>query len=38
MRSYLKRTDGDFWRIMAFDFVEGGPYTDEDVAPRARSR
>jgi putative ABC transport system permease protein len=32
VRSYLKRTDGEFWRIMAFDFVEGGPYTDEDVA------
>ncbi len=32
VRSFLKRTDGDFWRIMAFDFVEGGPYTDEDVA------
>jgi putative ABC transport system permease protein len=32
VRSYLKRTDGEFWRIMAFDFLEGGPYTDEDVA------
>jgi putative ABC transport system permease protein len=32
VRSFLKRTDGDFWRIMAFDFVEGGPYSDEDVA------
>jgi putative ABC transport system permease protein len=32
VRSYLKRTDADFWRIMAFDFVEGGPYTDDDVA------
>lgn len=32
VRSFLKRTDGNFWRIMAFDFVEGGPYTDEDVA------
>jgi len=32
VRSFLKRTDGEFWRIMAFDFVEGGPYTDEDVA------
>jgi putative ABC transport system permease protein len=32
VRSFLKRTDGDFWRIMAFEFLEGGPYTDEDVA------
>jgi len=32
VRSYLKRTDAEFWRIMTFDFVEGGPFTDEDVA------
>jgi putative ABC transport system permease protein len=32
VRSFLKRTDGEFWRIMSFDFVEGGPFTDEDVA------
>jgi len=32
VRSYLKRTDGEFWRILSFDFVEGGPFTDEDVA------
>ncbi len=31
VRSFLKRTDVEFWRIMAFDFVEGGPYTEEDV-------
>lgn len=32
VRSYLKRTDAEFWRILGFSFVEGGPYTDEDVA------
>jgi putative ABC transport system permease protein len=32
VRSYLKRTDGEFWRILSFDFVEGGPFTDDDVA------
>jgi putative ABC transport system permease protein len=32
VRSYLKRTDGEFWRIMRFAFVEGAPYTDEDLA------
>ena len=26
----LKRTDGAFWRILDFDFIEGGPFTDED--------
>jgi putative ABC transport system permease protein len=31
VRSYLKRTDSEFWRIMRFDFVEGGPYTTDDL-------
>jgi putative ABC transport system permease protein len=31
--SYLKRTDGDYWRILDFDFLEGGAFTgaDEDA-------
>jgi putative ABC transport system permease protein len=32
VRSYLKRTDAEFWRILSFSFVEGGPFGDEDVA------
>jgi putative ABC transport system permease protein len=32
VRSYLKRTDGEFWQIMRFEFVEGAPYTTEDLA------
>lgn len=35
---YLKRTDGDFWHVYGFDFLEGGPFTAEDdasVAPVA---
>lgn len=28
--SSLKYTDGEFWRIFEFDFVEGGPFRDED--------
>jgi putative ABC transport system permease protein len=31
IKSSLKRTDGEFWRILRFDFLEGGPYTQEDV-------
>jgi putative ABC transport system permease protein len=27
----LKRTDGEFWRILRFDFVEGAPYSTADV-------
>jgi len=27
----LRRTDAEFWRIMRFDFVEGGPYSTSDV-------
>lgn len=26
----LKRTDGEFWRVLRFDFLEGGPFTAED--------
>jgi len=32
--SWLKRTDGDFWKILDFSFVEGGPFTAEDEAER----
>ncbi len=28
----LKRTDGEFWRIFDFSFLEGGPFTAEDEA------
>ena len=31
MEMYLKRTDADFWRILDFDFLEGAPYTQEDL-------
>lgn len=27
---YLKRTDGEFWQILEFRFLEGGPFTPED--------
>ena len=30
IKSYLKRTDGEFWRILDFDFLEGGPFTTGD--------
>lgn len=30
--SYLKRTDGAYWRLLSFQFLEGGPYTEADVA------
>ncbi len=29
---YIKRTDGEFWQIMDFNFIEGGAYTPEDEA------
>ena len=28
----IKLTDGEFWRVFDFDFVEGAPYTEEDDA------
>lgn len=27
---YLKRTDGEFWQILDFNFLEGGPFTAAD--------
>jgi putative ABC transport system permease protein len=30
IKSYLKRTDGEFWQILEFNFLEGGPFTVED--------
>jgi putative ABC transport system permease protein len=36
MRWWLKRTDGEFWQVLRFDFVEGRPLTPEDVAAARR--
>jgi len=30
IHSYLKRTDGQFWEILEFNFLEGGPFTPDD--------
>jgi putative ABC transport system permease protein len=30
VRSSVKRTDGEFFRVFRFEFVEGGPFTAED--------
>jgi len=30
IETQLKRTDAAFWRIFDFDFVEGGPFSDQD--------
>jgi len=30
IRSYTKRTDGQFWEVFKFNFLEGGPYTPEN--------
>lgn len=32
IRSLIKRTDAEYWRVLDFQFLEGGPYTDQDVA------
>ena len=36
--SSLKRTDAEFWQILDFEFLEGGPYAAADVAATASSR
>jgi putative ABC transport system permease protein len=30
IKSNLKRADGQFWEILEFEFLEGGPFTTED--------
>ncbi|HEV8578919.1 MAG TPA: ABC transporter permease [Thermoanaerobaculia bacterium] len=30
IESMVKRTDGEFWQVLRFHFLEGGPYTAED--------
>src|SRR5262245_47476213 len=30
IESYIKRADGVFWEILEFNFLEGGPYTEDD--------
>jgi putative ABC transport system permease protein len=30
VRSFLRRTDGAYWRVLDFEFVEGRPLTTED--------
>jgi putative ABC transport system permease protein len=32
IKSFLKRTDAEYWRVLDFTFLEGGPFTDQDVA------
>ena len=32
IRSLIKRTDAEYWRVLDFHFLEGGPFTDQDVA------
>lgn len=36
IESQLRRTDGEFWRILDFEFLEGGPFGAEDES-NARS-
>jgi putative ABC transport system permease protein len=31
IQSSMKRTDAEFWQILDFTFVEGGPYSHDDV-------
>ena len=32
IQSSLKRTDGDYWKILDFEFLEGAPFNEDDVA------
>jgi putative ABC transport system permease protein len=30
IETHVRRTDGDYWRILDFKFLEGGPFTEAD--------
>ena len=30
LETHIRRTDGEYWRILDFRFLEGGPYTEAD--------
>lgn len=32
IESSMKRTDGPYWKILDFDFLEGGPFSQDDEA------
>jgi putative ABC transport system permease protein len=34
IKLFLKRTDGEFWQIMDFQFIEGAPFTVDDEKNR----
>jgi putative ABC transport system permease protein len=36
IESRIRLTDGEYWRILDFDFVEGGPFGDDDEAAANR--
>jgi putative ABC transport system permease protein len=32
VRLSIRRADAEYWRVLDFQFLEGGPFTDQDVA------
>jgi putative ABC transport system permease protein len=32
----LRRTDGNYWKVFQFDFLEGGPFGEDDISDRRR--
>jgi putative ABC transport system permease protein len=32
LETHIRRTDGEYWRILDFKFLEGGPFTEADNA------
>jgi putative ABC transport system permease protein len=32
IESVIRQTDADYWRVLDFVFLEGGPFTDQDVS------
>jgi putative ABC transport system permease protein len=35
VKLFIRRSDAEYWRVLDFRFLEGGPFTDQDVSNRS---
>jgi putative ABC transport system permease protein len=35
VKLFIRRSDAEYWRVLDFQFLEGGPFTDQDVSNRS---
>ena len=35
VKLFIRRSDAEYWRVLDFQFLEGGPFSDQDVSNRS---